>query len=278
LGRIPPIRRGGDMRCEPADELAACSRIVDAQEHVCAEVRCRPRSEDCRLDFLQVECRCVYRRIGTGRFIEGQHKRLLSAVRIHSGPDPDRTIGLCRYPTLSSSSSTALPTFSSLRVSATVRFGLATYQPSAVIWWLAIQSPMAGSCMPLAGYPSMLLNNTSRECGIFVEKSAMYGSQSPSYVVANNILVSLSRNTKRMSCKVPTLSAPWKLPPNTASRARNRFAPPGANFIMPVSSDTLPRRSPVRPALVTLCCPSLAAALSSAIIFSSPMRPTSGAS
>src|SRR6185503_6237750 len=37
-GRIPPVRRGGDMRRQPADEFPPRSRVVDAQEHVSAEV------------------------------------------------------------------------------------------------------------------------------------------------------------------------------------------------------------------------------------------------
>ena len=45
------------MRCQPAEELAARLRIVDAQEHVSAEVRRRPRPEDGRLDLVQVERR-----------------------------------------------------------------------------------------------------------------------------------------------------------------------------------------------------------------------------
>ena len=47
------------MRCEPAEELAARLSIVDAQEHVSAEVRRRPRPEDGRLDLMQVERRRV---------------------------------------------------------------------------------------------------------------------------------------------------------------------------------------------------------------------------
>ena len=47
------------MRCEPAKELAARLRIVDVQEHVSAEVRCRPRPEDGRLNLVQVERRRV---------------------------------------------------------------------------------------------------------------------------------------------------------------------------------------------------------------------------
>src|SRR5262245_40958830 len=48
------------------------------------------------------------------------------------------------YEILSRNSSTAAPTFPRRRVSATVRFGLATYQASAVIWCLTIHSLMVG--------------------------------------------------------------------------------------------------------------------------------------
>ena len=47
------------MRRQPAKELAARLSIVDAQEHVSAEVRRRPLPEDGRLDFVQVERRRV---------------------------------------------------------------------------------------------------------------------------------------------------------------------------------------------------------------------------
>src|SRR4029453_16387155 len=55
--RAPPIRRGGEMRCQPADESPAGSSIVDAQEYMSAEVRRRPRPEHRRLDFFQLERR-----------------------------------------------------------------------------------------------------------------------------------------------------------------------------------------------------------------------------
>src|SRR5262245_60849364 len=45
-GRVPPIRRGGNMRRQPADEFPAGAGIVDAEEHVSAEVRRRPGAED----------------------------------------------------------------------------------------------------------------------------------------------------------------------------------------------------------------------------------------
>jgi len=66
-------------------------------------------------------------------------------------PAPVRNDQAFHYPILSRSSSTALPTFSSLFASGTVRFGEATYQPSAVIWLPAIQSLIAGSCIPFGG-------------------------------------------------------------------------------------------------------------------------------
>src|SRR4029453_8078527 len=54
---VPPVRRGGDMRREAADEFPARSSIVDAEQDMTAEVRRRPRTEDGRLDFMQVERR-----------------------------------------------------------------------------------------------------------------------------------------------------------------------------------------------------------------------------
>ena len=45
------------MRCQPTEELAAGSSIVDAQEHVRAEVWRRPLPENGRLDFVQLERR-----------------------------------------------------------------------------------------------------------------------------------------------------------------------------------------------------------------------------
>src|SRR5262245_8573902 len=74
-------------------------------------------------------------------------------------------------PTLSRNSSTALPTRSSLCASATDRFGLDTYQASAVSWWLTIQSLTAGLRIPC--HPSQLQNRMSIELGIFVAKSSI---------------------------------------------------------------------------------------------------------
>src|SRR5215510_1944535 len=59
---------------------------------------------------------------------------------VHSGPDPERTMSRFGYPILSRNSSAALPTRFTRWMSRTVRSGWATYQPSAVTWWLAIQS------------------------------------------------------------------------------------------------------------------------------------------
>ncbi len=131
------------MRCEPVEEMSACSSIVHPQEHMRAEVRRRPGPQHGRLYFVQLECRRTRRTILSDGFRYGQHEGILSWVRVSLGPDPERMIGRCGYPTLSRSSSTALPTFSSFRVSAAVRFGLLTYQASAAIWCLAIQSAAA---------------------------------------------------------------------------------------------------------------------------------------
>src|SRR6185295_14533412 len=83
-----------------------------------------------------------------------------------------------------------------------------------------------------------------------------------------------------MSCRVPTLDAPpLRLPPINRRNARRRFAPPGANGTRMVSSETLPRRTPVRPALSRACgggC--VACAVSSWSTLSSAFRPSSGAS
>ena len=64
--------------------------------------------------------------------------------------------------------------------------------------------------------------------------------------------MSLSKNTKRIVWSVPTLSARCeKFPLSNLRNARNSLAPPGAEGTMIVSSDTLPRRAPTRPALST---------------------------
>src|SRR6266850_480866 len=69
------------------------------------------------------------------------HKVLSHCCPLLSGerrvaPERDLPFFRCsvRQPILSRNSSTALPIRVSLRVSATVRSGLATYQPSAVTW------------------------------------------------------------------------------------------------------------------------------------------------
>ena len=45
------------MRYQPPQKLAAGSSVVDAKEDMRAEVRSRPKPENGRLDFVQVECR-----------------------------------------------------------------------------------------------------------------------------------------------------------------------------------------------------------------------------
>ena len=91
--------------------------------------------------------------------------------------------------------------------------------------------------------------------------------------------MSLSKNTKRILWRVPTLSAPCeRLPLNNLRNPRSRFAPPGTSGTIMVSSDTLPRRAPIRPALSTGGGRSEVSDLSSASAFSSAFFPSSGAS
>jgi hypothetical protein len=62
-GRVPPACTRVDMRCQPAEQFATRSSVVDTQEHVGAKVRSRPVPEDRRLDFVQVQCRRLRRGI-----------------------------------------------------------------------------------------------------------------------------------------------------------------------------------------------------------------------
>src|SRR5262249_850048 len=153
-----------------ADELAARLRIVDAQEHVGAEVRRRPRPKHGRLDFMQVEFRRARRKILADGFLSGQHGRIPFLRPGRLRPGLDRTIRRCAYPTLSSSSSTAFPPRSSLWASAKERPGWETYQASAVIWFLTSQSLITELRIP--GQPRQLQNRMSIEFGIFVTKSS----------------------------------------------------------------------------------------------------------
>ena len=82
------------MRCQPAEKLAAGSSIVDAQEHVSAEVRRRPRPEYGRLDLMQVERRRS--RIEgfplTGSSTDGIETSFRpSMAGVRTGPDAYRT-------------------------------------------------------------------------------------------------------------------------------------------------------------------------------------------
>src|SRR5262245_2632866 len=176
-----------DIRLEPAHEVAARQGIVDAQQHMCAEVGRRPRPDQGRLDLMQVERR---------------HRRTIAVDRL---PDSRHGTRPFPYPIRSRNCSSAFPIRFIRLVSATLRSELETYHAAAGTWCFTIQSFTPGLRIP--GHPSMLLNTRSRSSAILLEKSSMYASQSPSYAVANRSLVSLSRNTKRMSCNVPTLSA-----------------------------------------------------------------------
>ena len=120
------------MRCQPAENARPSFSVVNAQEHVRAEVRRRPLPEHGRLDLMQVETRRVRRNIAADGFLtDDMGASFLGSD--HSGPDPT-TSDRSGYATLSRNSSTALPIFFSRWISATVRSGWATYQPSAVIW------------------------------------------------------------------------------------------------------------------------------------------------
>jgi hypothetical protein len=55
-GRIPPAGRGIDMRNQSA-ERAARLGVVDAKQHMRAEIRCRPLPKHGRLDLIQLDRR-----------------------------------------------------------------------------------------------------------------------------------------------------------------------------------------------------------------------------
>ena len=95
---IPPIGGRADVRRESPQKLTTALRIVDVEKDVRAEIRLRTMAQNGRLNV-----------------VEGDHQLILSR-----------------------NSSIALPMRSSRLVSTTVRFGLATYQKSAVIWWPAM--------------------------------------------------------------------------------------------------------------------------------------------
>src|SRR5262245_18575383 len=92
-------------------------------------------------------------------------------LRVHSGPDPQRTMSRLGYPILSRNSSAALPMRFTWEMSRTVKSGWATYQPSAEIWYLTIQSFTCGLRIP--GQPSHAEEMTSIWSVIFVAKSSI---------------------------------------------------------------------------------------------------------
>src|SRR5262249_54356597 len=105
-----------------------------------------------------------------GGFLDGEHARIpfprfIPAQNAGGGSVP------CGYPILSRNSSTALPVRFSFVMSRTVRSGWATYQPSAVIWYLAIQSFTCGLRIP--GQPSHGEKRTSIWSVIFAAKSSI---------------------------------------------------------------------------------------------------------
>src|SRR5262245_5337817 len=73
IGGDPRAFRRIDIWCQAVEKRSTRFSIIDAQEQVCAEIRRRPRSEDGRLDFVQVECRRLCQRIPAKRFLDGRH-------------------------------------------------------------------------------------------------------------------------------------------------------------------------------------------------------------
>src|SRR5262249_19694067 len=88
--RIPPVRRGGDMRCEPPDEFPAGPSIVDTQEYMSAVVRRRPRPENGRLDFVQLERRRQRRNIVAEGFRDRRHGRSPATESCRAARRPPR--------------------------------------------------------------------------------------------------------------------------------------------------------------------------------------------
>ena len=86
----------------------------------------------------------------------------------------------------------------------------------------------------------MLLNSTSIAFGIFVEKSSMYVSQSPSYVVAKKQLRVVVHEHETHVVQRADLVRALEVAAQHLQQAAEPLAPPGANFMIAVSSDTLP--------------------------------------
>src|SRR6188472_4529612 len=55
IGCDPRVCGRIDIRCQPTEERSARLSILDAQEHMRAEIRRRSRSKDGRLDVVQLE-------------------------------------------------------------------------------------------------------------------------------------------------------------------------------------------------------------------------------
>ena len=109
------------MRCESPQELATRPSVVDAQEHVSAEVRRRPVSEDGCLDLMQLERRRGGRKIAAAGFFG----RNMGASFPVGFADVRTTLGYDLVQEFVHRLADALQP----RVSATVRSGWATYQP-----------------------------------------------------------------------------------------------------------------------------------------------------
>src|SRR5215831_5612946 len=158
------------MRKYPAQHLPSLLGVAYAENDVFSAVGFGARAQDGCLYVGRFERRRTRRKSFANGFSDGQHASILSGVRLHSRPGPEQTTMSVGYPILSRNSSAALPMRFSRRMSRTVRSGWATYQPSAAIWYLAIQSFTEGSRNP--GNSSSSENRRSSSSGIFVANSS----------------------------------------------------------------------------------------------------------
>src|SRR5262249_54160742 len=129
---------GCNVRKDPTQHLPSLLGVADAENDVFSAVWFGARAQDGCLYVARFERGRTRRKSLAGGFLDGQHASPFRGPG-HCGPDPERTMSV-GYPILSRNSSAALPTRFTRWMSRTVRSGWATYQPSAVTWYFAIQS------------------------------------------------------------------------------------------------------------------------------------------
>ena len=227
------------MRCEPAEEFAARLSIVDAQEHVSAEVRRRPLPQDGRLDLVQVERRRVRRKIRGGGFLWRTTWRHPFMGPGPLRPEPKRTMSRCGYPTLSRNSSTALPTRFEPRRGLRhrqIRMG----DVPAFCRDLVLDDPVLHlrAANPWPAFERReddvhVIGNLRREVvDIGVPLAVVGGREEKLRVVV--------QEDEAHVVDGANLRPARKLPSSNRSTARSRLAPPGANGAITVNSETLP--------------------------------------